>query len=125
VVSRKWSHPEFTRVTVADYGDGATITPEDALAVPDGTYDAILCCQTLDHLPNPLNTLADFRLVAKPGARLFVDVVKREHTKLKLDHEWYPPTASCFLALIERADWVPLWLDGETNPTHWSVLAWR
>jgi len=110
-------------ITVADYGDGATTTPEQALAVPDGTYDAILCCQTLDHLPQPLNTLRAFLRVAKPGARLFVDVVTLEHTAYKLDHDTYYPSGSAFLALVERSGWRPLWLDAETNPSHYSILA--
>ena len=110
-------------VTVADYGDGAKTTPEQALAVPDATYDAILCCQTLDHLPGPLNTLRAFLRVAKPGARLFVDVVKLAHTAYKLDHDTYYPSGSAFLALVERSGWTPLWLDAETHPTHYSILA--
>lgn len=114
-----------TTITVADYGDGATTTPEQALAVPEGTYDAILCCQTLDHLREPLQTLRDFRRVAKPGARLFVDVVKLECTKYKLSHDTYYPTAASFLGLVERSGWEVLWLDAETHPSHYSVLAVR
>ena len=122
VVSEAWSTAR-NDITVADYGDGATTTPEQALAVPDGTYDAILCCQTLDHLAEPLATLQQFLRVAKPDARLFVDVVKKPHTAYKIDHDVYFPTAASFLGLIERSGWSVLWLDGETNPTHWSVLA--
>jgi SAM-dependent methyltransferase len=121
VVSASWC--ASADVTVADYGDGATTTPEQALAVPDGTYDAILCCQTLDHLPGPLNTLRAFLRVAKPGARLFVDVVKLAHTAYKLDHDTYYPSGSAFLALVERSGWRPIWLDAETHPTHYSILA--
>lgn len=125
VVSREWALNRYPTpdVTVADYGDGATTTPEQALAVPDATYDAILCCQTLDHLRAPLATLEQFRRVAKPGARLFVDVVKFGSTHYKIDHDTYYFTAHSFLSLIERSGWVPLWLDAETNPTHYTVLA--
>lgn len=125
VVSQRWARGPLSMpaVTVADYGDGATTTPEQALAVPDATYDAILCCQTLDHVDTPLETLEAFLRVAKPGARLFCDIVKLSHTAYKIDHSWYSPSAAPFLALIERSGWVPLWLDGETNPSHWSVLA--
>lgn len=110
-------------IIVADYGDGAAITPEQALAVPKATYDAILCCQTLDHLREPLQTLRQFLRVATPGARLFVDVVKLAHTQFKLDHDTYYPTATSFLGLVERSGWTPLWLDAETHPSHYSVLA--
>jgi 2-polyprenyl-3-methyl-5-hydroxy-6-metoxy-1,4-benzoquinol methylase len=124
VVSSTWAeYFNGGRVTVADYGDGATTTPEQALAVSEGAYDAILCCQTLDHLAEPRATLCAFRHVAKPNARLFVDVVKLEHTQYKIDHDTYYPTASSFLSLVERSGWRVLWLDGGTNPTHWSILA--
>lgn len=111
-----------SQVTVADYGDGATTTPEQALAVPDGTYDAIICAQTLDHVRDPLVTLQAFLRVAKPGARLFVDVVKQQHTDWKIDHVTYFSQPSIFLALLERSGWSLVWLDGETNPTHLSAL---
>jgi hypothetical protein len=124
VVTNHWAQfDDEPNVTVADYGDGATTTPEAALNVPEDTYDAILCCQTLDHLAEPRATLCVFRHVAKPNARLFVDVVKLEHTQYKIDHDTYYPTASSFLSLVERSGWRVLWLDGGTNPTHWSILA--
>lgn len=112
---------EFAEVIVADYGDGAPHTPEQAWEL--GPYDAILCCQTLDHLVDPLVTLKKFHEIANKNARLFVDVVKLPHTQYKIDHPWYAPNAACFVGLVERSGWSVLWLDGETNPTHWSVLA--
>lgn len=110
-------------VIVADYGDGATITPDQALAVAPGHYHGILCCQTIDHLPDPLTILQSFAHVSSANAWLFVDVVKGPVTPYKLDHEWYAPTAAPFLALIERAGWRPLWLDAQTDRRHWAVLA--
>jgi ubiquinone/menaquinone biosynthesis C-methylase UbiE len=91
--------------------------------VPDGAYDAILCCQTLDHLRQPLETLQAFKRVAKPGARLFVDVVQLAHTAYKIDHTVYFPSGSAFLGLVERAGWTVLWFDALTNPTHYTILA--
>jgi 2-polyprenyl-3-methyl-5-hydroxy-6-metoxy-1,4-benzoquinol methylase len=123
IIARAHARNKERTIVVADYGDGATTTPEQALSVPEGTYDAILCCQTLDHLAEPRATLCAFRHVAKPNARLFVDVVKLEHTQYKIDHDTYYPTASAFLSLVERSGWRVLWLDGGTNPTHWSILA--
>jgi hypothetical protein len=112
---------DFSEIIVADYGDGAPYTPEQAWKL--GPYDAILCCQTLDHLREPLVTLRKFREVACQNARLFVDVVKKSHTEYKIDHDTYFPSAQSFVALVERAGWEIVWLDCETNPTHYSVLA--
>jgi hypothetical protein len=108
-------------IAVADYGDGAWVTPEEALT--QGPYDAVLCCQTLDHLPNPLEILRTFRDITRDGGKLFVDVVKKDKTAYKVDHDTYWPSASCFAACVERAGWVIDWLDGETDPVHWAILA--
>lgn len=122
-VSAKLSAGEkgYEEIIVADYGDGAPYTPEQAWDL--GPYDAILCCQTLDHLREPLQTLKKFREVSHDHARLFVDVVKQAHAAYKIDHDTYYPTAASFVGLVERAGWQIIWLDCETNPTHYSVLA--
>lgn len=112
---------DYEGLVIADYGDGATVTPEQAWEL--GPYDTILCCQTLDHLREPLVTLKKFREVACPNARLFVDVVKKQHTEYKIDHDCYFSTAQSFVGLVERAGWSIVWLDCETNPTHYSILA--
>lgn len=110
-------------VVVADYGDGAPVTPEQALDVPDGHYGAVLCAQTLDHLRDPLVTLQQFRRVTKPTGRLFVDVVKGARVSLKIDHETYYPTITPFLRMVERAGWRVLWLRAEVDPRHYAILA--
>jgi len=112
--------PSLERV-VADYGDGATVTPEQALAVPPDHYRTILCCQTLDHLPDPLGTLRQFHAVASRGAGLFCDVVKQSSTAYKLDHVTYYPTAASFVGLLERAGWTIAWVDAIRDPTHFTV----
>jgi hypothetical protein len=112
------------QIIVADYGDGATVTPEQALEMGTAQpYDAVLCCQTLDHLPNPLETLKTFLSVTREGGSLFVDCVKKAHTAYKVDHEWYVPTAACFVGMVERAGWSIQWLDAETNSTHYTIGA--
>lgn len=125
VVSQMWSgYNMFARVIVADYGDGATTTPEDAIERGrTQPYDAILCCQTFDHLPNPLEMARTFLEITRPGGTLFVDVVKAGQTALKCDHDTYWPSVGCFAGCLERAGWVIQWVDGETDPTHWAVGA--
>lgn len=107
-------------IIVADYGDGAPVTPERGMKM--GPYDVIICAQTLDHLHNPLQTLRMFHKIAQRFGWLFVDVVKKEHTQYKIDHDtyWQERTIS---ACVERAGWTIQWFDGTTNPTHWTVGA--
>jgi 2-polyprenyl-3-methyl-5-hydroxy-6-metoxy-1,4-benzoquinol methylase len=140
VVSRIWCEemwPDYRRyfggddpkqpvITVADYGDGATVTPEQAIDLGrQHPYDAVICAQTLDHLPNPLDMLRTFRAITREGGVLFVDVVKREHTALKVDHDTFWPSAACFVGCVERAGWTVNWMDNETNPTHYTIGATR
>ena len=110
-------------LTVADYGDGATVTPEAALAVPDGTYRTVLVCQTLDHLPEPLETLRTLRAKARHVGHLFVDAVKAPHTPAKLDHDTYYPTLESLTSLVTRAGWHVLWARSDVDPRHYAVWA--
>lgn len=55
-------------------GTGATVlTAWDDVAA-HGPYDAIVCSEVLEHVPDPKETLVRLRAVAGPGARLFVTV---------------------------------------------------
>ncbi len=113
-----------TERIVADYGDGATVTPEQALEMGKvQPYDAVICAQTLDHLDCPLETLRTFRDISRDGATLFVDVVKKSQTQYKVDHSNYWPSAGCFISCVERAGWTVEWLDGTTDPAHWAIGA--
>ena len=110
--------------TIADYGDGATITPEEAIAIGRREpYDAIICAQTFDHLPNPLEIAQTFLAMCKPNGTLFIDVVKHGQTAKKIDHDTYWPSVSCFVGCLERAGWTIQWVDTETDPVHIAVGA--
>ncbi len=122
-VSAVWKRSTDT-VIVADYGDGATVTPEEA--IEQGTaqpYDTVLCCQTLDHLPHPLETLTTFHAITRSKGSLFVDVAKGQHTDKKIDHDTYWNTATAFVGCVERAGWTVQWYDGSTNPRHHTIGA--
>lgn len=46
----------------------------ERLPFPDGSYDFIQCMEVLEHLHQPEVALAEFRRVARPGARLVISV---------------------------------------------------
>ena len=58
--------------------DGAPITyrqcPADALEVPDGAFDVVLCQQGLQFFPDRVGALAEMRRALKPGGRAGVAV---------------------------------------------------
>jgi 2-polyprenyl-3-methyl-5-hydroxy-6-metoxy-1,4-benzoquinol methylase len=42
------------------------------LSHPDASFDTIISCETIEHLPHPRQALAEFSRVLKPGGRLFL-----------------------------------------------------
>jgi SAM-dependent methyltransferase len=43
-----------------------------ALPYPTATFDTVICCETVEHLPRPLVALAEVARVLKPGGRLLL-----------------------------------------------------
>jgi ubiquinone/menaquinone biosynthesis C-methylase UbiE len=58
--------PEGT-YTEVDYVSDITAIP-----VPDNSYDVILCTEVLEHVPRPVEALAEMARIVKPGGRLFL-----------------------------------------------------
>ena len=77
----------------------------EALPFGDGEFDFIQCMEVLEHLHHPERALAEFRRVARRGARLVISV---PHPP-----EWYPNPghlvegyrADEITALVEAAGW--------------------
>jgi SAM-dependent methyltransferase len=50
------------------------VAPLDALPVPDGSFDAVLCTQVLEHVPDPAAVLAELRRVLVTDGSLWLTV---------------------------------------------------
>lgn len=48
--------------------------PSTHIPLPDGTLDAVICTQALQHIEQPMQTVAEIRRVLKIGGRLFLTV---------------------------------------------------
>jgi len=43
-----------------------------SIPVPDGSFDAILCTEVLEHVPRPIDVLRELGRILAPGGRLFL-----------------------------------------------------
>jgi SAM-dependent methyltransferase len=74
----------------------------DAIPVEDGFFDAVLCTQLLEHVPDPAAVVGELHRVIRSGGRLFLTVplVWELH---ELPHDYYRYTQAGLTHLLESA----------------------
>ncbi len=85
-----------------DYG--ALSASADLMRMPfrDGSFDAVLCTETLEHLTDPGPFLVEVARVLRPGGRLFMTAPQsfKEHQQ---PHDYFRYTRYGLRLLLERA----------------------
>lgn len=66
------------------------------IPLPDGSLDAILCTEVLEHVPDPMVVLAEFGRLLKPGGNLLLTAPHGSHLHMEpyhyytgFTHFWY------------------------------------
>lgn len=85
-----------------------------SVPVEDGRYDAIICTQVLEHLPEPQAILKEFHRALQPGGKMIVTcpLWYEEHEK---PYDFYRYTQFGLRHMFEKAGFVVdelRWLDG-------------
>jgi hypothetical protein len=85
--STDWEHSVHPGARAVDH-----VGPAHDLPVPDAAYDAVLCTQVLEHVPNPDAVIAELYRVLRPGGRLYLTVpLAWELHELPFDFYRYTP----------------------------------
>lgn len=85
--STDWQHSPHPGARAVDH-----VGPAHELPVGDGEYDAVLCTQVLEHVPNPLQVLEELNRVLRPGGRLYMTMpLAWELHELPFDFFRYTP----------------------------------
>lgn len=86
-------------------GDIDIIASADSIPVGDGSFDAVVCTQVLEHVRDPAVTLTEIRRVLAPVGALVATVpfAWEEH---ELPHDYYRYTKPGIEHLLDRAGFV-------------------
>jgi len=72
------------------------------LPLADATFDAVLCIQTLEHVPEPASVLTELARVLRPGGKLYLSAPQSWHQHQK-PHDYFRFTSFGLRYLIEKA----------------------
>jgi SAM-dependent methyltransferase len=61
---------QYVGVDVVDNPAAELTGPVEALPVPDGSFDLVLCTQVLEHCDDPVQAVRELRRVTAPGGRV-------------------------------------------------------
>ncbi len=55
-----------------EYGQIDYVCDITSIPVPDASFDAILCSEVLEHLPQPIKVIREFARILKPGGKIII-----------------------------------------------------
>ena len=104
----EFAHTRYVGVDLAvgdvewDYSGLDAICDLVRLPFGQGTFDAVVCTQVLEHVPEPLQVLREISRVLRPEGRLFLSAPQSWHQHQK-PYDYYRYTSFGIRYLVERA----------------------
>ncbi|WP_299926457.1 class I SAM-dependent methyltransferase [uncultured Nocardioides sp.] len=92
-----WNGSFYTPVTPVDH-----VAPAHDLPLADGSVDAVVCTQVLEHLAEPVAALHEFRRVLRPAGSLVVTVPLTWYLH-EVPHDYYRYTPYGLRHVLEKA----------------------
>jgi ubiquinone/menaquinone biosynthesis C-methylase UbiE len=120
-----------TKLAQAGGSSSATLVHGDAQRMPfaDASFDVIVSCETIEHLPDASSAILEMHRVTRPGGQLFLTTpnyvnftglyefyARARRGPNKTDqpfdrHQWFPEIRSC----VRSAGWQILSVDGTVH----------
>jgi ubiquinone/menaquinone biosynthesis C-methylase UbiE len=95
-------HPDATHADV--------VASADAIPLPDGAADAIVCTQVLEHVPEPVVVLRELHRLLVPGGRLYLTAPLAWELH-ELPHDYYRYTENGLAHLLSAAGFADVRVD--------------
>jgi SAM-dependent methyltransferase len=78
------------------------VAPADQIPVEDGSFDAVLCTEVLEHVPAPWDVLREFHRIIRPGGAVWI-TAPFTWPLHEQPHDYYRYTGFGLRHLLERA----------------------
>jgi SAM-dependent methyltransferase len=113
-----FAHTEYTAFdwesSPHEEGDVDVVAPADAIPAPDGSFDAVVLTQVLEHVPEPGRVLRELHRILAPGGRLFLTAPLAWELH-ELPHDYYRFTQSGLEHLLTSAGFAAVEIEARND----------
>ena len=93
---------DFAATKYHEFGTLDAVSSLQALPFVDESFDAVLCTEVLEHVPDPGQVLREFNRVLKPGGQVFVTVPQSWEVH-EAPYDYFRYTSFGLKSLLTRA----------------------
>ena len=90
-----------------NYGNLDVVGTLAELPFADQSLDAVVCTQTLEHVENPYESVAEFHRILRPGGRLFL-TVPFAHAEHQIPYDYFRYTSYALTSMCANAGFVEI-----------------